>query len=121
MAREQGHHLLKRLGKTKLRPGGVHATNWLFDKIHFSGDTKVLEVACNEGAHLIGFAKTYGNPNYGIDNNREGLKEDEGEEGRLKIMENALRDENREQFLEMFDFFTKAKDNLYYIAIKSQK
>ena len=51
--REQGHHLLKRLGKTKLRPGGITATNWLFEKIKFSKDLKVLEVACNEGDNLI--------------------------------------------------------------------
>lgn len=249
MAREQGHHLLKRLGKTKLRPGGIKATNWLFDKIPFTKDIVILEVACNEGSHLRQFAKTHKNLNYGIDNNAEwlnkgiekvkeegledlvklqignamdlpfedntfdvvineamltmlgpvekekalteyyrvlkpggillthdvrqvkedkdeikklqyvlnipalpltkenwldlmketgfknmecetgemtllsseGLAADEGEEGKMKIMENALRDENREQFLEMLDFFTKAKDNLYYIAIKTEK
>lgn len=71
--REQGHHLLKRLGKTKLRPGGITATNWLFEKISFSKDLKVLEVACNEGDNLIGFAKQYGNVNYGIDNNESWL------------------------------------------------
>lgn len=247
--REQGHHLLKRLGKTKLRPGGITATNWLFEKIKFSKDLKVLEVACNEGDNLIDFAKRYGNVNYGIDNNEswlnngiekvkrekleeqvklkvgsavklpfeddffdvvineamltmlsqkdkeravkeyyrvlkpggillthdvrqvkedneeikrlqhvlhisalpltleswvelfgsagfknieydtnkmtllteEGLLLDEGEEGKNKIMTNVLKDKNKPQFLEMVDFFEKSKENLYYIAIKSEK
>ena len=247
--REQGHHLLKRLGKTKLRPGGITATNWLFEKIKFSKDLKVLEVACNEGDNLIGFAKQYGNVNYGIDNNEswlnngiekvkhekleeqvklkvgnavklpfednffdvvineamltmlsqkdkeravkeyyrvlkpggillthdvrqvkedneeikrlqhvlhisalpltleswvelfgsagfknieydtnkmtllteEGLLLDEGEEGKNKIMTNVLKDKNKSQFLDMVDFFEKSKENLYYIAIKSEK
>lgn len=247
--REQGHHLLKRLGKTKLRPGGITATNWLFEKIKFSKDLKVLEVACNEGDNLIGFAKRYGNVNYGIDNNEswlnngiekvkhekleeqvklkvgnavklpfednffdvvineamltmlsqkdkeravkeyyrvlkpggillthdvrqvkedneeikrlqhvlhisalpltleswvelfgsagfknieydtnkmtllteEGLLLDEGEEGKNKIMTNVLKDKNKSQFLDMVDFFEKSKENLYYIAIKSEK
>ena len=51
----------------------------------------------------------------------EGLLLDEGEEGKNKIMTNVLKDKNKPQFLEMVDFFEKSKENLYYIAIKSEK
>ena len=46
--KEIGHHFLARLGKTRLRPGGVKATNWLVEQGNFSKDSKVLEVACTE-------------------------------------------------------------------------
>lgn len=45
--KEIGHQFLARLGKKRLRPGGVQATNWLIKKGHFSADSRVLEVACN--------------------------------------------------------------------------
>ncbi|RZI01387.1 SAM-dependent methyltransferase, partial [Staphylococcus condimenti] len=44
---EAGHTFLAKLGKTRLRPGGKEATDWLIDKGHFKKDKKVLEVACN--------------------------------------------------------------------------
>ena len=53
MFKEVGHFLLKRLGKTKLRPGGITATNWLLKQVQFTADTKVLEVACNEAETLM--------------------------------------------------------------------
>lgn len=42
-----GHTFLAQLGKKRLRPGGIVATNWLIDKGHFSKDKRVLEVGCN--------------------------------------------------------------------------
>lgn len=85
MTREEGHHLLKRLGKTKLRPGGVTATNWLLDQIEADEDTKILEVACNEAEHLINFSKKYNNINYGVDNNESWLNK-----GKERVKTNNL-------------------------------
>ena len=44
---EVGHNFLARLGKTRLRPGGRKATDWLIASGDFNKDKKVLEVACN--------------------------------------------------------------------------
>lgn len=71
--REPGHFLLRRLGKTKLRPGGVKATEWLIDKIDFKKSPVILEVACNEAINIIEFAKKYKNKNYGIDLNEDAI------------------------------------------------
>ncbi|HDL3951556.1 TPA: SAM-dependent methyltransferase, partial [Mannheimia haemolytica] len=46
---EVGHHFLARLGKTRLRPGGKLATDWLIANGDFDKNKKVLEVACNMG------------------------------------------------------------------------
>ncbi len=75
MAREAGHRLLERLGKTKLRPGGVAGTNWLLDKINFDKPLVFLEVACNKGANLIDLAKKYEGKFYGIDNDKDSVEE----------------------------------------------
>lgn len=87
MKREEGHVLLKRLGKTKLRPGGVRGTNWLFDQAEVQSGTKILEVACNEGDNLIYLSKKYGNENFGIDKNRQWL-----ESGIEKVRRENLED-----------------------------
>lgn len=71
--REPGHMLLKRLGKTKLRPGGVRVTDWLIDKIDFSKSPRILEVACNEAENIMNFAKKYHNKNVGIDLNEQAI------------------------------------------------
>ena len=42
---EPGHEFLARLGKTRLRPGGREATEWLLSHVDFTADTRVLEVA----------------------------------------------------------------------------
>ncbi|HEO5805708.1 TPA: class I SAM-dependent methyltransferase [Streptococcus agalactiae] len=55
--KEIGHQFLARLGKKRLRPGGVQATNWLIKKGHFSADSRVLEVACNQCTSSIDIAK----------------------------------------------------------------
>lgn len=58
--KEIGHNFLARLGKKRLRPGGITATNWLIEKGNFSKDSKVLEVACNMGTTSIELAQKFG-------------------------------------------------------------
>lgn len=59
MAQENGHEFLSRLGKTKLRPGGVIATRWLLSKAMITKDMKVLEVACNQAVTTMHIAKEF--------------------------------------------------------------
>ena len=59
MKKEAGHKFLKKLGKTKLRPGGVRGTNFLLAHAGFKEGDVVLEVACNKGVNLIELAKKY--------------------------------------------------------------
>ena len=39
---EVGHNFLARLGKTRLRPGGRKATEWLIASGDFNKDKKIL-------------------------------------------------------------------------------
>lgn len=55
-----GHTFLASLGKTRLRPGGVEATEWLVGQAQLNGDTKVLEVACNMATTSIELAQRFG-------------------------------------------------------------
>ncbi|TDQ56301.1 methyltransferase family protein [Mesocricetibacter intestinalis] len=64
---EAGHNFLARLGKTRLRPGGRKATDWLIAKADFNADKKVLEVACNMGTTAIELAKRFGCRIEGVD------------------------------------------------------
>ena len=64
---EKGHEFLARIGKTRLRPGGIEATNWLLEKANIKNDTKVLEVACNMGTNLVHIANKYGCDIVGVD------------------------------------------------------
>lgn len=57
---EKGHEFLARIGKTRLRPGGIEATNRLLEKADIKESSKVLEVACNIGTTLVHIAKKYG-------------------------------------------------------------
>lgn len=57
--KEIWHTFLARLGKKRLRPGGVEATNWLIEKANFSANTNVLEVACNMCTTSIELAQKY--------------------------------------------------------------
>ena len=57
MKKEMGHKFLKNLGKTRLRPGGIKGTNFLFAHIEFKKGERILEVACNKGVNLISLAK----------------------------------------------------------------
>ena len=82
-----GHHFLARLGKTRLRPGGKTATDWLIANGDFRKDKKVLEVACNMATTAIDIAKQYGCEVIGIDLDEEAL-----EKARQHIAENKLQD-----------------------------
>lgn len=73
-AKEAGHSFLARLGKTKLRPGGAEATNWLIEHAHITADTKVLEVACNMGTTSIMLAKKYGCSIKALDQSKSALE-----------------------------------------------
>lgn len=57
--KERGHEFLARLGKTRLRPGGREATNWLIEKGNFNPDSQVLEVACNMGTTLVALVQRF--------------------------------------------------------------
>lgn len=73
MSEKAGHTFLASLGKTRLRPGGVEATEWLFRQAHFTRDSKVLEVACNMGTTAIELAKRFGCCVYAVDMDKESL------------------------------------------------
>ncbi len=62
-----GYELLAKLGKKRLRPGGVEATNWLIENGDFNSNKKVLEVACNMGTTLIEVVNKYGCNATGVD------------------------------------------------------
>lgn len=82
---EVGHNFLARLGKTRLRPGGKLATDWLIANGDFNKNKKVLEVACNMGTTAIQIAKQYGCEIIGVD-----LDEDALEKARQNIKENGV-------------------------------
>ena len=88
MAKEEvGHNFLARLGKTRLRPGGRKATEWLIASGDFNKEKKVLEVACNMCTTAIGLAKQYGCQIEGVD-----LDENALEKARANIAANNLQD-----------------------------
>ena len=88
MAKEEvGHNFLARLGKTRLRPGGRKATEWLIASGDFNKEKKVLEVACNMCTTAIGLAKQYGCRIEGVD-----LDENALEKARANIAANNLQD-----------------------------
>lgn len=64
---EIGHNFLARLGKTRLRPGGRKATEWLIKQAQLNENKKVLEVACNMCTTAISLAKQYGCHIEGVD------------------------------------------------------
>ncbi|XTD83184.1 class I SAM-dependent methyltransferase [Proteus vulgaris] len=55
-----GHTFLASLGKTRLRPGGVEASDWLINNVHFTSSSQVLEIACNMATTSIEIAQKYG-------------------------------------------------------------
>ncbi|RKW28747.1 MAG: class I SAM-dependent methyltransferase, partial [Kingella sp. (in: b-proteobacteria)] len=64
---QTGHHFLAKLGKTRLRPGGRRATDWLIEQAQFTPQTQVLEVACNMATTAIGLAQCFGCHIEGVD------------------------------------------------------
>lgn len=68
-----GHTFLASLGKTRLRPGGIEATEWLFQQAGFTADSKVLEVACNMGTTSIELAQRFHCSVYAIDMDKDAL------------------------------------------------
>lgn len=68
-----GHTFLASLGKTRLRPGGVDATQWLFNRSALSSDSTVLEVACNMGTTSIELAQRFGCTIYAVDMDKNAL------------------------------------------------
>ncbi|MFZ7142754.1 class I SAM-dependent methyltransferase [Avibacterium avium] len=84
---EMGHNFLARLGKTRLRPGGRKATEWLIANGDFNANKKVLEVACNMGTTAIELASKFGCHIEGVD-----LDENALEKARKNIAEKGLQD-----------------------------
>ena len=84
---EPGHEFLARLGKTRLRPGGREATEWLLGHVDFTADTRVLEVACNMGTTMVALAEAHGCRITGLDMNPKAL-----EKARANIAAHGLND-----------------------------
>lgn len=68
-----GHSFLASLGKTRLRPGGIEATEWLFRQASLTPQRNVLEVACNMGTTAIELARRFGCTVYAIDMDKNAL------------------------------------------------
>lgn len=68
-----GHTFLASLGKTRLRPGGIDATEWLFNQSNLTAKSIVLEVACNMGTTSIELAQRFGCTIYAIDMDKNAL------------------------------------------------
>ena len=84
---EPGHEFLARLGKTRLRPGGREATEWLLSHVDFTADTRVVEVACNMGTTMVALAEAHGCRITGLDMNPKAL-----EKARANIAAHGLND-----------------------------
>jgi SAM-dependent methyltransferase len=74
MKKEVGHNFLAKLGKKRLRPGGVAATNWLIQQAQLNKDSRVLEVACNMCTTSIQLARQYQCRITGIDMDTRALE-----------------------------------------------
>lgn len=88
---EAGHTFLAKLGKTRLRPGGKEATDWLIDKGYFQKDKKVLEVACNICTTSIMLAKRYGCEIEAVDLNKKALEKGEQNKAKEKALAEYYR------------------------------
>lgn len=82
---EAGHEFLARMGKTRLRPGGIEGTGWLMDHSGLNEESKVLEVACNMGTTMLETAERYGCDITGVDRYEPAL-----EKARKKIEKAGL-------------------------------
>lgn len=70
-----GHTFMKSLGRTRLRPGGGVATDWLLKEAKIKSSDKILEVACNHGDNLIRIYNGYKCDIQAIDLDEVALKE----------------------------------------------
>ncbi|OON41049.1 SAM-dependent methyltransferase [Izhakiella australiensis] len=68
-----GHTFLASLGKTRLRPGGIEATEWLLSQVRLTPETKVLEIACNMGTTSIALAQRFGCTVFAVDMDKKAL------------------------------------------------
>ena len=108
--KEIGHNFLARIGKKRLRPGGVNATRWLIDKGAFSEQTRVLEVACNMCTTSIELAKKFNCNIVGIDLDTKAL-----EKAKINIRKANL--ENRIEVIQGNALKLPFADNTFDIVI----
>ena len=110
MKKEQGHVFLKKLGKTRLRPGGITGTNFLLAHTDFKEGDAVLEVACNRGINLLELAKKYPKAAFvGIDVDKESI-EQATEEMKKQNLKNVT-------FIKADAFHLKFEDNTFDYVI----
>ncbi len=96
--------LIKELRKTVNMPAEpLTEEQW----VRLFSDTGFSEVDAKTGTMTLLSAK--------------GMTADEGVEGMGLIFENARKDPNFEQFIEMKDFFARNADNVQYIGVYSKK
>ena len=98
------------MGKKKLRPGGIEATDWLTEKGEFSKQTKVLEVACNMCTTSIELAKKFDCNIVGIDLDTKAL-----EKAKINIRKANL--ENRIEVIQGNALKLPFADNTFDIVI----
>ncbi|MDO3408363.1 class I SAM-dependent methyltransferase [Saccharibacillus sp. CPCC 101409] len=98
MSNEVGHRFLAKLGKKRLRPGGVEATSWLLGQGEFTSESRVLEVACNMCTTSIELAQRYRCQITGVDLDSQALQKAEshiraaGMESHIRVMRgNAMK------------------------------
>jgi ubiquinone/menaquinone biosynthesis C-methylase UbiE len=135
VSEKAGHTFLASLGKTRLRPGGVEATEWLIGQAQMNGGSSVLEVACNMATTSIELARRFGCQISAIDMDKQALQtatrhvSEAGLSDKIRIIEaNATRlpfpDESfdvviNEAMLTMYADKAKSKlVNEYYRVLK---
>lgn len=98
MKKEVGHQFLAKLGKKRLRPGGIEATEWLTGQAGLGPETQVLEVACNMCTTSIELAQRYRCRITGVDLDAKALQKAEaniraaGLEKQIKVQQgNAMK------------------------------
>ena len=68
-----GHTFLASLGKTRLRPGGAEATEWLLAQAGLNAQSQVLEIACNMGTTAIELVSRFGCRVHAVDMDKQAL------------------------------------------------
>lgn len=85
--KEIGHNFLAKLGKKRLRPGGVEATNWLIEQANLDKNKLVLEVACNMCTTSIEIAQKYRCQIIGIDLDKKSLEKAKANINKARVNE----------------------------------